>query len=266
MSVIHAIILGVVQGVAEFLPISSSGHLVVLQRVFGFNEPSLTFDIVVHLGSFVAVVAVFRKDILALIKKPVQKMTGLLIIGTLPAVAAGLFLRSHIEGFFRSGIPLAVAFIATGVFLMLADRFKPGAKTENEITYADALVVGLMQAVGIPPGVSRSGATITGALSRGIERKAAARFSFLLAVIAIAGAGALEGIEIITGGVSVVSGDIIPMAVGFVTSAVVGYFSVRLLLKLIEACKLKYFSFYVWALAVLIIADAVILNLFFDYM
>jgi len=263
MSVILAIILGVVQGVAEFLPVSSSGHLVVLHRVFGFGESSLTFDVVVHLGSFVAVVAVFRKDIFALIKKPVQKMTGLLIIGTLPAVIAGLFLKNHIENFFRSGIPLAIAFCVTGVLLLLADRFKPGKKTEKEITYADALIVGMMQAVGIPPGVSRSGATITGALFRGIERKAAARFSFLLAVIAIVGAGALEGIEIITGGVSVASGDIIPMLVGFVVSAAVGYFSVRLLLKLIEACRMKYFSYYVFSLAALILLDAAVLKLFF---
>jgi len=262
MSVLQAIILGIVQGIAEFLPISSSGHLVLLQRVFGMEEPALTFDIVVHLGTLVAIVAVFWPDIWALVKKPFSKMTGLLIVGTLPLVIAGVFLRDIVENYLRSGIWLAAAFTVTGVLLIMADRITEGRKEERDITVVDALIVGCMQAFALPPGISRSGTTITGALARGINRETAAKFSFMLAIIAIAGAGVLEAsilmrsdapLEAAFGAVGLV-----PMAVGFAVSAVVGYFSIKLLLKLIKACKLRYFSYYVWALAALLLIEWVI--------
>ena len=263
MNILQAAILGIFQGIAEFLPISSSGHLIVLQRVFGMEEPALTFDIVVHLGTLVAILVVFWGDVWALIKNPFSKMTGLLIVGSIPVVIAGLFFRNAIENYLRTGIWLAAAFAVTGVLLVVADRFTEGKKSDRDITYLDALFVGVMQALALPPGISRSGTTITGALARGINRKAAAKFSFMLAIIAIAGAGALEAVHLVRGTVSPGDVGIGAMAVGFVTSMLVGYLAIKLLMKLIEACKLKYFSYYVWGLAALILLDTWVTNRFF---
>ena len=170
---------------------------------------------------------------------------------------------------FRSGLWLACAFTVSGFFLLLADKAPNGSKEEKDITYKDALVVGLYQALALPPGITRSGTTIMGGLMRGINRAAAAKFSFLLAIIAIAGAGLLDLIaslrdssydEIFADAASIGAAQ---MAVGFVASLVVGYFSIRLLLELIKKCKLKYFSFYLWALAVLILLDTWVVNRFF---
>ena len=264
MSVLHALILGIIQGVAEFLPISSSGHLIVLQRLFGIEEPAFTFDIVVHIGSLVAIVIVFWRDILEIIKNPFSKMTGLLIVGTLPVVFAGLFMRNIIEDNFRSGIWLATAFTITGVFLIIADKSTNTTKEEKDITYLDALVVGAFQALALPPGITRSGTTIMGGLTRGISRAAAAKFSFMLAIIAIAGAGTLEAVQVVRSDYGL-AGTVgaTQLIVGFVASLVVGYFSIRLLLKLIRSCKLRYFSFYVWGLAALILLDSIVIGRFF---
>ena len=267
MNLIQAIILGLVQGIAEFLPISSSGHLVLLQHVFRLeieNAYLLTFDIVVHLGSLVAILIVFWPDIWALIKNPFQKMVGLLIIGTIPAVIVGLMFQDFIVNYLRSGLWLAVAFTVTGIILLIADRLPSGTKEKNDITWLDALFVGIAQAFAIPPGISRSGTTIAAALGRGINRQAAAKFSFLLAIIAIAGAGVLDTYELVLGdGAAIYAVGMGNMIVGFIVSAVVGYFSIRLLLKLIHACKLRYFSYYVWVLAALIFVDYLIVNRFF---
>ena len=267
MNIVQAIILGIVQGIAEFLPISSSGHLVLLQHVFGLdieNAYLLTFDIVVHLGSLVAIVIVFWADIWKLVKNPFQKMTLLLIIGTIPAVIAGLLFQSFIVNSLRSGIWLAAAFTVTGVILMVADRLPSGTKEEKDITWFDALFVGIAQAFALPPGISRSGTTIAGALGRGINRETAAKFSFLLAIIAIAGAGALDTYELILGdGAAIYAVGLGNMIVGFIMSAVVGYFSIKFLLKLIAACRLRYFSYYVWALAAFIMLDILVINHFF---
>jgi undecaprenyl-diphosphatase len=262
MNILQAVILGIIQGVAEFLPISSSGHLAVLERVFGITEPAMTFDIVVHLGSLMAVLVVFRKDILEILKHPFSKMTWLLIVGTIPTVIAAFFFKDALENVFRTGLPLAFAFLVTGVLLVFADRFKEGTKSVGDISYLDALVVGCMQAVGIPPGISRSGATITGALARGLTREAAARFSFLLSIIAIAGAGVLEAADIIREP-SAVNVGALPMVFGFLSSALVGYLAIQWLLKLIKSCKLKYFAYYVAVLAVLIFVDTVGTHIFF---
>ncbi|MCL1843457.1 MAG: undecaprenyl-diphosphate phosphatase [Defluviitaleaceae bacterium] len=261
MSVFEALILGIVQGIAEFLPISSSGHLVVLREVFQLDGEMLTFDVFVHVGSLAAILAVFWPDVWKLLKNPFCKMTGLLILGTIPAIVIGLPLRSVIEGdLFNSAVFLAAAFTLTGILLMFADSFKAGRKEERDITVFDALFVGVMQALALPPGISRSGMTITGALSRGIKRETAANFSFMLAIIAIGGVGLVESIELATGRATIENIGLTPMVVGAVASALVGYVSIKLLLKLIKACKLRYFSYYVWALAGLILLDNILVN------
>ncbi|MCL2500117.1 MAG: undecaprenyl-diphosphate phosphatase [Defluviitaleaceae bacterium] len=272
MSVWQAILLGIVQGITEFLPVSSSGHLVVLQRVFGMDEPALTFDIVVHLGSLVSIFVFFWKDIWALIKRPFSRMTGLLIVATVPVVITGFFARDFVENQLRSPWVLAVAFTVTGFLLVAADYFTNNGKrdginvrkrVDRDITFADAAIIGCMQALAVPPGISRSGATLAGALGRGFNREIATRFIFFMAIIAIAGAGALEASELVRGNVTVDAVGFAPLMVGFLVSAAVGYLAISLLLKLLKAAKLRYFSFYVWALAIFILLDMAVLNLFF---
>ena len=271
MTVFQALILGIVQGVAEFLPISSSGHLIVLQRVFGINEPHVTFDIFLHVGSLVAILLVFWSDVWGLIKKPFSKMTGLLIVASLPAVVIGaiMYLTGFLENNFRTGLWLATAFVVTGLFLMVADKTTYTTKEDRDITYVDALVIGLFQALALAPGITRSGTTIMGGLLRGINRASAAKFSFMMAIIAIAGAGVLDLIVSIRessyyGMVADIGNVGLPqMLVGFVASMVVGYFSINLLLGLIRKCKLQYFSYYVWGLAAVILLDTFVLGRFF---
>jgi len=263
MTVFQALILGIVQGFAEFLPISSSGHLVVLQRVFGMEEPALTFDIVVHIGSLLAIILVFWPKIWALLKNPFCKMTALLIVGTIPAGLAGIFMRDFIESYLRTGIWLAAAFTITGLLLVYADKRTNVHKEEGDITFFDALFVGICQALALPPGISRSGTTIAGGLARGIKRTAAAEFSFMLAIIIIAAAGALELIQVLQGDVPRGDVGLTQMAIGFVASFVVGYISIKLLLELIKKCNLKYFSYYVWALAAFIFMDWWLVGRFF---
>ena len=267
MTIWQAVILGIVQGIAEFLPISSSGHLVVLQRVFGVDLPGMTFDIIVHLGSLCAVFAVFWRDILSLIKNPFQKMTAMLILGSIPAVIMGFLFKSDIERMFSQGFYLAVGFVLTGILLLAADSIPKTRthKTEKDMTIFDALIVGCMQALALPPGISRSGATITGGLLNGLNRETAARFSFLLSIIAIGGAGVLEVWEVYQSPEHVLSGDIISFIVGFAAAAVSGYFAIRLLLELIKKCKLKCFSYYLFILAAWLLADRFVLNWFFIY-
>jgi len=263
MTTLQAIILGAVQGIAEFLPISSSGHLIVLQRVFGMEEPAMTFDIIVHVGSLLAIIVVFWRDIFAILKNPLQKMTGLLIVGTIPVVVAGFLMRNVMETSFRSGLWLACAFAVTGLFLLLADKIPMGKKEERDVNYLDAIIIGFFQALALPPGISRSGTTIMGALTRGLTRETAAKFSFMLAIISIAGAGTLEAVEVVREGELTGTVGVPQLLIGFAVSAIVGYVAIRLLLKLINACKLRYFSFYVWGLAALILADYIIFNRFF---
>jgi len=263
MNIFQAIILGIVQGITEFIPISSSGHLIVLHSIFGIEEGAFTFDIVVHLGSLVAIVIYFWSDILGIIKNPFSKLTGLLIVGTIPAVIAGFLLRGVIDSYFRTGVWLAAAFTVTGFILIFADKLTKGNKEERDISWFDALFIGISQALAVPPGISRSGTTIAGGLMRGLNRETAARFSFLLAMIAIAGAGALETVEFVRDGTGAQAIGIPALLVGFIVSAVVGYLCIRLLLKLIRACKLKYFSFYLWALAAFIFIDWLVFGRFF---
>ncbi|MCL2204181.1 MAG: undecaprenyl-diphosphate phosphatase [Defluviitaleaceae bacterium] len=269
MDVWQAILLGIAQGVTEFLPISSTGHLVVMQRVFGMEEPKLTFDIAVHVGSLVSIFFFFWKDIWALLKKPFCKMTGLLLVASVPVVVAGFLLRGVIAHELRASWLIAASFIITGLLLVAADYFanrqglSERPKTDRDITFLDAFIIGLMQALSLLPAVSRSGATLAGALGRGLNRESATRFIFFMAIIAIAGAGALESVELVRDPSAIENIGAVPLVVGLLVSAGVGYLAIGLLLRLLKAAKLRYFSYYVWALAAFILLDMLVFNLFF---
>jgi len=259
MSILHAVILGAVQGICEFLPISSSGHLVLLQKIFGI-EGHLFFDTMLHVGTLLAVVAVLWKDILPILKRPVQPLMGYLILGTVPAVIAALAFRGPIEKAFETGLFLSLGFLITSVLLIFAElmskRRGKSLRNYGKMKTLDALVIGIMQAVAIIPGISRSGATISGALSRKLDRDFAARFSFLLSIPAILGALVLQSISLAKDGAAVNSSiQILPVIAGTITAAVVGFFAVRFMLKIIRERSLYGFAIYTAVLGIFILID-----------
>ncbi len=261
MTIIQAVILGIVQGVTEFLPISSSGHLVLLQKIFGIADPSLTFEIVVHLGTLLAVFAVFWRDILALLKKPFQKFTYLLIIGTIPTGIIGVVFKDFFERIFASGSTLGFGFLITGFVLLFAHNIRYGYKDLDETSYFDAIFVGALQGIAILPAVSRSGLTISGALFRNMDRDFAAKFSFMLSIPAILGAAVFDAKDILKVGL----GNLNPfnLGAGFVLSAIFGYISIKFMLNIIKRGKIKYFSFYVFILGALVLLDQFVTHIVF---
>lgn len=262
MTILEAIILGVLQGFTEFLPVSSSGHLLLLQRVFGIEEGLLTFSIVVHIATLIPVLFVYYNRIKSLVANPFQKLTLLLILGTLPTVVAALLFSDLIDRLF-TGNYLAFGFIITGAALIITDRYKAGSKTVEQMTKKDALFIGLAQAIAIMPGVSRSGSTLVGAIFRDMDRKSAINFSFLLSIPAIAGAAVLEIMQILSGYTELEFLFTAPVIIGFFAAMISGYFAIKLMLKIVAASKLSYFAYYLIAVALLILIDQNFTNFVF---
>lgn len=262
MNLIQAIILGIVQGLTEFLPISSSGHLVLMQKIFGITEPTLIFDTSVHLGTLLAVFAVFKDDIISLLKKPFQKLTWLLLVGTIPTGIIGILFKDTFEQMFHTGSTLGFEFLITGAILLWSSMLKNGRKDLKETSYLDAAFIGVMQGLAIAPAVSRSGLTISGALFRNLDREFAARFSFLLSIPAILGATVFQVKDImeIGGGSGISTGA---MVAGSLAAALAGYVSIKYMLQVLKKGKVKYFAYYVFALGILVILDQYVTHIFF---
>ncbi|MDR0289876.1 MAG: undecaprenyl-diphosphate phosphatase [Treponema sp.] len=274
MSIINAILLGIIQGLTEFLPVSSSGHLVLFQKIFSVEEPALLFDTMLHVGTLVAVFAVLWKDIWAILKKPIQPLTAYLILATIPTVIAALVFRKPLERAFETGEFLGFCFLITSALLATAELLskRQGAtlKKHGEMNWLDSLVIGVMQAIAVIPGISRSGATLSGALSRGLNRDFAARFSFLMSIPAILGAAvfhlkdlvkdsaATEAAEAANSGIGAGA-----MVAGTLAAAIVGFFAVRLMLKIIREKSLWGFAIYTGILGLLVLIDQFAVHLVF---
>jgi undecaprenyl-diphosphatase len=283
--IFETIILGFVQGVTEFIPISSSAHLIIIPYLFGWSNPaltSLTFDVALHLGTLVALLVFFAKDWLRLIQAlyhsiversigtdPDRRLAWLVLIGTIPGAIAGLLLESRIEALFhRPGVPIsvlsmvimAVIIAGFGALMLLADRRGRHEQDMDSLNLKDTLLIGLSQALAIFPGVSRSGATISAGLALGMEREAAATFSFLLSAPIIAGAGIKSVVEIFTGlhTGAFAQTDLIIFPIGFITAAVSGFLCIRFLLNYLQHNNMNIFVFYRWALALLIIVAVLV--------
>jgi len=272
MNVLIALLLGLVQGITEFLPISSSGHLAILQNLFNmdyYSEQHLLFDILLHLGTLVAIFAVYRKDIRLMIGdgvdylrmksdsnldepvvlKPPGRALLFIIIGTLPLIpmmfipVSQLFFNTFFIGF---------ALIMTGFILFVASRFvKEGRKTDKTMTIVDALVIGLAQAVAVMPGLSRSGTTISVGLARGLTGAFAVRFSLLLSIPAVIGATIVAIFRAFTGGADF---SLLPMyLVGFIIAAGIGYFAIQILRRVVGRKKLGSFAYYCWGIGLMTI-------------
>ena len=271
MSVWEALILGVVQGATEFLPVSSSGHLVLLQKIFGITEPVLLFDTALHVGTLLAVIVVLWRDIWGILSRIFQPLTLFLIIATVPAVFAALLFRGPIEEAFASASFLGFAFLLTSALLFLSEKVSRSVKKDPDagpgrpkegMNFIDAFLIGLLQAVAVVPGVSRSGATISGGLFRRLDRDFAARFSFLLSIPAILGALLLQLISLAKAG-DTMSVAPLPLAVGTLSACAVAFFSVRLALKIVREHSLLGFSAYTGILGLFVLVDKFATHFFF---
>lgn len=243
MTIFEAALLGIIQGITEFLPISSSGHLVIGQKILGISIPGNVFEVVVHLGTLGSVLIVFWPDIWQLIKSfkstPTQKYIIAIVIGTLPAVIIGLLFKDIITEVFENIKIVAITLMITGIILLITRFIKTKLK---DISVSRGLLIGIAQAIAIIPGISRSGMTISLGIYLGIAPEKAAKFSFLLAIPAIVGAGLLTGLDLMGS-----SESILPLSVliiGFVSSLLVGWIALKWLLRLIKSGKFHWFGVY----------------------
>jgi undecaprenyl-diphosphatase len=259
---IHAIVLAIVQGLSEFLPISSSGHLVLVPHFFGWPDQGLAFDVAVHVGTLFAVVAYFRRELVAMARAffasfagggltPDARIAWCVVIGTVPVALAGLAFGDLIERWLRNPLFVAATLSFFGLLMWLADRLGRRERDEFSVGWRDALLIGFAQALALMPGTSRSGVTMTMARTLGLTREAAARFSFLLAVPGIAMAGGYELLKLVTGPGN--GADWAMMALGMAVSAVTGYLCIAWLLRVINRIGLAPFAIYRFAIAGLLV-------------
>jgi undecaprenyl-diphosphatase len=248
------LLLAIVQGVAEFLPISSSGHLIVLGTWLGGSEPLPDLsdvNIVLHLGTLASIVVFYWHRVWKLVTED-RHVIGLMIVGTIPAVVVGLPLKLKLEHLLEEPLVAGLLFPVTGLALLFSTRLPQGETDYRRMTWWDALFIGCCQAVAILPGLSRSGTTIAAGLYRGLDRSSAATFSFLLAIVAILGAGVLEGIDQLRDG-----GPQTPLSylvVGCVTSFLVGLGSLWLLNRWLQSGRIQIFAWYCIGLGAVVIA------------
>ncbi len=254
MTILQSILLGLVQGLAEFLPVSSSGHLVILQNIFNIKA-GLTFDVVLHLGTLVALLLYFWRDWLKIIKaffeslkkwnlkeNPEARLAWFLILATIPGAIFGFLLESKAETVFRNTLLVALMLGGLGILLILAERLAKHRRTINGMGFIDSVLIGLSQALALIPGVSRAGITITSGLFLGLKREAATRFSFLLSTPIIAGAGLSHINKILKEGNN--NGTYLIFVIGFLVSTISGYLAIKYLLKYVEKRSLNIFAYY----------------------
>lgn len=251
MSLWIAIILGIVQGLTEFLPVSSSGHLVLFQKIFGVEVDCLFFDIVVHLGTLLAVIVVYHKSIWDMIKHPFSEKAQKLVIATLPTVVIAIVFKDIFKSSFDGNF-LFVGFLVTAAIMFIASYSCKNNYQYKSLTYGGAAIMGVFQGIAIFPGVSRSGSTITSALVQGVRRSESSEFSFLMSIPAILGSLVFELFDVGSASLNV---SFAALVAGFVFSAVSGYIAIKFMLKVIKKAKFFWFGIYL-----LILSSVLILN------
>ncbi|MBW3003901.1 undecaprenyl-diphosphate phosphatase [Candidatus Woesearchaeota archaeon] len=253
ISLLQAIILGIVQGITEWLPVSSSGHLVIFQEWMGLSAP-LIFDIFLHVGTLIVILLVFWKDIIEILKSLFRldfkshygKLLLFIIIGSIPTALIGYYFNDAFTGFFQNLTVVGIALLVTGCLLFFSERFEK----QKGLNAIDSILIGIVQGLAIIPGISRSGSTISVGLLRGVDKKLVAKFSFLLSVPAVIGATILEY------DAAAVSVNFMPIIVGTAVSVIVGYLSLRWLLRLIIQKKFHYFSYYCFVVGIVLLVLA----------
>lgn len=269
-----AIILGLVQGLAEFLPISSSGHLALLQHFFGISgDDVLVFTVLLHMGTLISVFIVYWRDIIQLVfelgycirdiakgrgprlySNPTRKLGVMIIVATIPTAVIGLLFNDTFEGFYSNILVVGCSLLFTGTILWVAEHYGSSDKHIKEMKMTHAVVVGIMQGIAITPGVSRSGSTLFGGLICGLDRDFAVKFAFLISIPSIMGSFVLEVPDAIKAGTQGLS--LGPVIVGVLVAAVSGLVAIKAMIKIVSGKKLTIFSFYTWTLGVIVIIYA----------
>ena len=267
MTYIQAAILGIVQGLAEFLPISSSGHLALLQYFFGVEADSvLLFTVMMHVGTLVSVFIIYRKDIWALIlelidtikdlctgkgprinSSPMRRMGFMIIVATIPTALIGLLFEDFFESLYASIVSIAIGLIFTGIILFVAERMGKSDKGPLEMKWRHAIFIGIMQGIAICPGVSRSGSTLFGSLISGLKREFAVEFVFLISIPSILGSVVLEMPKALAEGMDASMAG--PLIVGVILAALSGIFAIKAMIKVVSSKRLIGFTIYVWIVA-----------------
>jgi len=277
MTIIDGIIMGIVQGLTEFLPVSSSGHLVLFSNILGINDPgqsNLLFDALLHLGTLIAVIIAFYKDVIDLIKEfflvikdiftgkftlknmtPYRRFLIMIIVSLFPLIFI-YPLKDKVETLFSSVLFVGIALLITSVMLYICDKLVIGKKDMSNTSYSNALTVGIFQAVAVAPGISRSGSTITGGLICGFSKEYAFKFSFIMSLPTILAANVLTFKDALEEGVKDV--NVVPYIAGVITAAVVGYFSIVLLKYILTKNRFRIFSYYCLAVGLIAIIYSLI--------
>ncbi len=271
MTYLEAAILGLVQGLAEFLPISSSGHLALLQQWFGIDENKvLLFAVLLHVGTLVSVFIVYWKDIwehivelcltikdlctgkgLRLEERPVRKLGVMIIVATIPTAIIGILFSDLFDKLYTSVLPIGIGLVITGFLLVMAERTGTSNRGIEKMNFRNALFIGTVQGIAICPGISRSGSTLFGSLICNLDRKFAVKFVFLISIPSILGSAIMETPDAIAAGMAM--SQLGPIIVGMAVAAVSGLIAIKTMIKIVSDKKLSYFSYYVWALGAAVI-------------
>ncbi len=267
MEIIKIIFLGTIQGLTEFLPVSSSGHLILFQTWFQMNDSAMSLDIVLHFGTLFSVLLYYRSRIMVLIKKPFSRYNGLLILTAIPAGIVGVFFSDYFRSIYEDARLLGPAFLVTALLLYLSSfdrtwftRQVMTEKTQENLSITDVLWIGLIQCLAIFPGVSRSGSTISAGLFRHINKEVAAELSFLNAIILILGANILEIPSLLQGNASL---PLSHLLIGFLVSATTGYLAISFMITMLKKRSLRPFAYYVAVLGIMVMLDGSFFHIIF---
>jgi undecaprenyl-diphosphatase len=255
MEIFHSAILGIVQGLTEFWPISSTAHLAIFPWFLHWHDPGLAFDSALHIGTLFAIIIFFWTDWISIFRPENRRILWFIIIGTIPAIIAGYFLSNYAETVLRAPAIIAVMLVSFGIVLYLADQYGKRFDEIQHLSWAKAIGIGLAQAIAIIPGVSRSGVTISAGLFSGLERRQAAKYSFMLSAPAILGAGIFSAKDLFLRGL--IDSGWVAISVGFITSLIAGFLAIRFLLRFLETRGFGIFIWYRFVLAIAIILLAI---------
>lgn len=280
MTLFEAIILGLVQGLAEFLPISSSGHLALVQHFFGIEgESVLIFAVLLHLGTLFSVFAIYYKDIAALIielfaaikdiftgkgfgfyKNETRTLGYMIIVATIPTAIIGIVFNDIFSSFYTNMTAIGIGLLITGTILFISEKFERKGFDLGEMKFRHALLVGVCQGIAITPGISRSGSTLFGSLISGLKKETAVKYAFLISIPSILGSVVLEGPKAFESGMD--TQLLIPIIVGVLVAAISGFLAIKTMISFVSKNKLKYFSVYTWILGALVVVHPFIEKLF----
>ncbi len=276
MTYFEATILGLVQGLAEFLPISSSGHLALLQNWFGIDEAKvLLFTVLLHVGTLISVFIMYWKDIWELIvelvltikdlctgkglkmeERPVRKLGVMIIVATIPTAIIGFAFKDFFDSLYTSVIPIGIGLIITGFLLVFAEKKGESTRGIKEMNLRNAIFIGTVQGIAICPGISRSGSTLFGSLICNLDRKFAVKFVFLISIPSILGSAILETPAAIEAGISL--SQLGPVLWGMLVAAVSGVVAIKSMIKIVSDKKLSIFSYYVWILGLIVVIYGIV--------